>query len=284
MAKATFQINDVIPNSMEILLRYIGQDYLSSKLWPGNDDPLDASHGSSSQLANPGHGYPAILSNMDHIEPHQGFSNTLLVLINRICDLADAPSDNGESPINLAERVRQLEIQLQTLTQLAPMARPRGQQQQHQSSGSDFTNLDYQPEESQLSQHKLESITATAEAHRLAALVFLDETCALHLPHIVPDCRASRSAHTEEILRLVESVCSREPVTAALPIWPIFIVGCAMVDDEDRLRVLNILDQFQCRRIFGVSSSFPFSLPFFFFGTPRRREYIKALVKAVLLY
>ena len=267
MAKATFQINDVIPNSMEILLRYIGQDHLSSKSWPSNDDPLDASSGSPSQLANPGHGHPAILSNMDHIEPHQGFSNTLLVLINRICDLADASSEDSEDSVSLDERVRRLEIQLQTLTQLAPMARPRGQQ-----SSSGFTDPQYHAERSQLSQHKLESITATAEAHRLAALVFLAETCALHLPHIVPDCRASRSAHTEEILRLVESVCSREPVTAALPIWPIFIVGCATVIDEDRLRVLNILDQFQCRRIFGVS---PFFL-FFRSHNGQELEYIKS--------
>lgn len=245
MAKATFCVNDVIPNSSSILSKYLGDDRSPSHSYE-EDSPrtayLDLGAGHPAETSE--HLLPGALRNMHHVEPHQGFSNALLALINEICNLTDV-SARSANATEIAKQVRHLETRIENLIQI-PL-RPG-------SLGNDNDYFAYAPFSMNTDppQHRLESIVATAEAHRLAALLFLDETCALHLPQIIPGCRAARSAHTEAILSLVESVCKKEPVTAALPIWPVFIVGCATVTDEDRLRVLNILDQFQCRRIFGV--------------------------------
>lgn len=245
MAKATFCVNDIIPNSASILSKYLGG--YKSRPWFYHDDgrettyldhEIDAPAEASQRLLS------VAFSNMHHVEPHQGFSNALLTLINEISNLTDI-SGRREDAVEAAKQVRQLETQIENLTQI-PL-RPESLKSDGDYFADGHFSVDTDPP-----QHRLESIIATAEAHRLAALLFLDETCALHLPQVVPGCRAARSAHTQAILSLVESICEKEPVTAALPIWPVFIVGCATVTDEDRLRVLNILDQFQCRRIFGV--------------------------------
>ena len=182
-------------------------------------------------------------SHIHYIEHHQGFSNALLLLVNEISDLAGKGGTN-----DIAKRVYQLEAQHEKLNQLLP-----------KSALDESTSLPIHMERKKIPSYRLQSTLDTAEAHRIAAFLFLDEMCALHLPGVAPDCRSSGSAHIEEILSLVESICNREPVTAALPIWiwPVFIVGCAVITEGDRLRILDILDKFQLRRIFGVSL-FPF--------------------------
>lgn len=100
---------------------------------------------------------------------------------------------------------------------------------------------------------KLEFITMTADSNRLAALLFLDETCATHLPHIVPRCRKSRSVIIQKIFSYVKSICETGPITAALPIWPVFVAGCMASTDDDRLQVMEIFDKFLSEEKFGVS-------------------------------
>lgn len=238
MAKATFCLDDSIPNAKNVLSRYLSGDGKSSERGTadhGTSRPDGGDNGVSHIFGPPFLGGP---SHLHYIEPHQGFSNALLLLVNQICDLA------GEAEsTDIAKRARQLEARLESLTQLLPKSALDGAARYLVHMAGD-----------EIPSHRLESIVDTAEAHRLAALLFLDEICALHVPRVTPDCRSARSAHIERILSLVESICEREPVTAALPIWPVFIVGCAIVAEDDRRRVLDILDKFQLRRIFGVSS------------------------------
>lgn len=240
MAKATFCLDDIMPNAKQILSKY-----LKGSGAPGTQradvGTLHLYGEDSGRTRISGTRLFGGPSHLHYIEPHQGFSNALLLLVNEICDFAG----KGDTT-NIAKRVCELEAHLDKLIQLLP-----------KSALDESASFLVHMGDDKIPSHRLQSILDTAEAHRIAALVFLDEICAIHLPRVTPKCRSSRLAHIEDILSLVESICDREPVTAALPIWPVFIVGCAIVAEEDRLRVLDILDKFQLRRIFGVSSCPP---------------------------
>ena len=219
MARATFRNNVALPNLKATLSKYLD---------PSTDTPTGISCNSKS---------------IYQVESNQGFCNALLFLINDICDLADlqiAPDDDftAETQEEVSKRVARIESDLQSLIQL-PL--DPSNQQESLEGGDDF-------------QQRLQSIISTAEANRLTALLFLDEVCTMHFPQVVPKTRASRSTYIGNILSLVEEICEKDHVTAALPIWPVFIAGCS-AGEEDRLRVLKIFNSFQCKRMFGVSNT-----------------------------
>jgi hypothetical protein len=255
MAKATFSIDGFIPNSRSALSKYLGQsDIVATSEMSSPEEsfsrlvlePAGADHEPQKGPAQIGAGLLAKGVHPDQIELHQGFSNTLLVLINSISDLVDMkkPSEGGIGN----ETIRQLNTALENLVQVPPT---ESGQNLIIEADEDATRKSPDPDAS--SAPRLETIRATAEANRLAALIFLDDTCSLHFPDIVPACRRHRHKYIQEIFSLVEIVCGTQPVTAALPIWPMFIAGCSITNEDDRVKFLSILEKFQWERLFGVS-------------------------------
>jgi hypothetical protein len=252
MAKATFRIDKFIPNSERTLSKHLLADS-----WPrevSNDTPsthqgnilmqLFSGYGVES-LTSPNAAeeimFPPNTTASDYIECGQGFSNSLLLIINEICDLSNGPEYREID--HVASTVQRIHSSLNSLIQLAPDNRYDAHRQQ-------TTNENFQGKRNINS--RLEVIIATAEANRLAALLLLDDTCALRFPEVKSPGRASRKDYIENIISTVEMICDKEPVTAALPIWPVFVAGCSIVSEEGRLRVLSILEKFQDPQVFGV--------------------------------
>ncbi|VUC24978.1 unnamed protein product [Clonostachys rosea] len=258
MAKATFSIDGFIPNSRSALSKYLGQTSIAdtSQISTPEEhfsrlvlDPVGTEQKTQKGPAHMGPGLLSIGVHPDQIELHQGFSNTLLFLINSISDLVDVkkPSEGGTSN---SETIRQLNTALENLVQVPPNEADHNPIIEDEKEGTDK-----RPDPGISSTRKLETIRATAEANRLAALIFLDDTCSLHFPDIVPACRRHRYEYIQEIFSLVEVVCGSQPVTAALPIWPMFIAGCSITNEDDRVKFLSILERFQWERLFGSVSA-----------------------------
>ncbi len=104
------------------------------------------------------------------------------------------------------------------------------------------------------SEQQLLLITAHAEANRSAAILLLHETCLLRLAKFHPKLQSSRSELVEDILSFAEMICSIGIITAALPIWAVFVAGCVVNEADQRQRVLKILDDFQSSKRYGVST------------------------------
>ncbi|CAH0056180.1 unnamed protein product [Clonostachys solani] len=254
MAKATFSIDGFIPNSRSALSRYLGQTDIAATSEVSSPEehfsrlvlePAGTNHEPEQGSTQIGAGLLAKGLHPDQIELHQGFSNTLLVLINSISDLVDVkkPSEGGTSN---SETIRQLNTSLENLVQVPP-----NEAGQNPIIEADKEGIRKSPDADASPGLRLETIKATAEANRLAALIFLDDTCSLHFPDIVPACRRHRHEYIQKIFSLVEVVCGSQPVTAALPIWPMFIAGCSITNEDDRVKFLSILERFQWERLFG---------------------------------
>lgn len=263
MAKSTLHVDDVIPSYKHILSRLLGSPATTHKGCNNtNYAGVEVPHNAASQTMSSSYGNgesttqlgfrlvgPSFNDELDKIDTHQGFSNRLLLIINDICDLRDAQNSDESNHQDadteaLERRVIEIQSKLDTLTQVPP-------ENIHQvlAAGMDC-DARLEPEKLRL---KLEFITMTADSNRLAALLFLDETCATHLPHIVPRCRKSRSVIIQKILSYVKNICETGPITAALPIWPVFVAGCMASTDDDRLQVMEIFDKFLSEEKFGVS-------------------------------
>ncbi|KAI1466953.1 fungal-specific transcription factor domain-containing protein [Daldinia caldariorum] len=260
MAKSTLHVDDVIPQHKLILSKLLGSSEIISKeqneaecINEGHRDV--ASHGAlvgyenrdpTTQLGFRLVG-PSFNDELDKIDTHQGFSNRLLLIINDICDLRDASKSDEldrqhTDPQALEQRVIGIQSKLETLVQVPPM--------HHHPSW--VTDMDHDAlKESKELESKLEMIELTAESNRLAALLFLDETCATHLPHIIPQCRKARPSIIQDIFTTAQKICETGPITAALPIWPVFVAGCMASTDDDRLQVMQIFDKFQSGKKFG---------------------------------
>lgn len=241
MAKATFCSKDVMPRSELTLSRNLEQ----WEVWNGDQkrqvisELLCEDQQLSSVSRNPGLAFRTS-DNMRLIESSQGFSNALLLLINDICDLTNQHTTCRQiDRAGITSRVSYIQQCLRELNQISP----------HPSDI--YLRAGQLLETHEMLHKRVESITATAEANRLAALLFLDEMCDLHFPDIIPTCRSNRSNIIQRILSLAEEVCEKYTVTAALPIWPTFLAGCSS-GEENRVRVLTILERFQRGRSFGV--------------------------------
>ncbi|KAI8956697.1 fungal-specific transcription factor domain-containing protein [Daldinia sp. FL1419] len=255
MAKSTLHLDEVMPKYKDILTRLLGNsetsstkcidtNYTSSKeLVNATSQPVSFGYGNGDPTMQPGFRLvgPSFNDELDRIDTHQGFSNRLLLIINDICDLrnsqnSDERQDNDAEA--LERRVIEIQSRLEVLTQNPP------------ENSYQFWERSDQPGPEEL-QRRLDFIMMTAESHRLATLLFLDETCATHLPHIIPQCRKIRSATIHEILFKVKCICETGPITAALPIWPVFVAGCMASSDDERLQVMEIFDKFLSQKKFG---------------------------------
>ncbi|KAL1889644.1 hypothetical protein Sste5346_008763 [Sporothrix stenoceras] len=228
-AKTTFAVNQIIPSTSSLRLPStpISSQYLHLRADTTRDSYVDA---------------------------YQGFSNTLLFLIDDICELRNTPA----APLTqVAATVHRIEEAIVSLRQLPP--KPYW----FEDGDSLFNNL-FNGEEGTTSPasdrsdspHPRNSertrflvLESTAEAHRLGALLFLDETCALYWPEIVPRTRAVRTRLVDQIVDLSRAILAAEHVTAAFPVWAIFMAGCMATatagGDHQRQRILDIFSRLE---------------------------------------
>lgn len=195
-----------------------------------------------------------------YVDAYQGFSNTLLFLIDDICELRSTPA---ASVSEVAATVHRIEEAIVSLRQLPPKPYwfEDGDSLFHdlfngdnadesKSPASDNTDTANIPGSDRMRFLVLES---TAEAHRLGALLFLDETCALYWPEIVPRTRAVRSRLVDQIVDLSRAILAAEHVTAAFPVWAVFMAGCMAAAggglgggaDHQRQRILDIFSRLE---------------------------------------
>jgi hypothetical protein len=208
------------------------------------------------------------LDELDKIDPYMGFSNSLLLLINEVANLAwqDLSSQSESSWTLLQSKVDRLKRTLEDLQQTPPML-PRG---------STLFNSEKEDPNS-LYSCTISEFIAIAEANRLGALLLLHEICfniskpasvasgstssvilgaedaGRHelLAHLTAD---DRPRYVGGILNLIIQNLNRIMRTAALPLWPLFLAGCCSTSEEDRITVMRIFEESEGRRRFGVSN------------------------------
>lgn len=156
-----------------------------------------------------------------------GFSPSLLMLINQVAELAWV---RGAGQQNItAATVHQLKKSLEELEQWIPAG-----------------HIDPNTE-----------CAAIAEANRLGALLLLHEICspkpvcsgALHLPTLNIE---EKSGYVEQILSLILIKKTNMMRTAVLPLWPLFLAGCCTRDEEKRVVVMQLFEELEAIRRFGV--------------------------------
>ncbi|PWY83246.1 hypothetical protein BO94DRAFT_599803 [Aspergillus sclerotioniger CBS 115572] len=161
---------------------------------------------------------PLCPSSPDTIDPYMGFSHSLLLLINRIADVAWAESDVD------AQTVYGLKDSLEMLHQTPP----DGDVDSHSSM-------------------------TIAEANRLGAMLLLYEICSSSkftpsFPSFAPE---DKNTCVRQILDLIQAHKNNIMRTAVLPLWPLFLAGCCAPSDDERVAVLQLFDELEGIRRFG---------------------------------
>jgi hypothetical protein len=172
----------------------------------------------------------SILESPDTIDPYMGFSPSLLLLINQVAELAGIRGD-GQKRVS-ATTVYQLKKSLEEVEQRIPAE-----------------HIDPNTE-----------CAAIAEANRVGALLLLHETCSRkpicsgtsHLPSLNVE---EKNGYVEQILNLILTKKANMMLTAVLPLWPLFLAGCCARDEEQRVVVMQLFEELEAIRRFGVSVS-----------------------------
>lgn len=169
----------------------------------------------------------SILEAPDTIDPYMGFSPSLLMLINQVAELAWIRGA-GQQNITAAS-VHQLKKSLEELDQWIPVEQ-----------------IDPNME-----------CAAIAEANRLGALLLLHEICSPKpvcsgTPHLPTLNVEEKNGYVEQILRLILTKKTNMMRTAVLPLWPLFLAGCCTRDEEKRVVVMQLFEELEAIRRFGV--------------------------------
>jgi hypothetical protein len=188
---------------------------------------------------------------LDIIDPYMGFSNSLLLLINEVADLAwedgDSVSDEVTEPLNI--RATRLKESLENLRQIPPFVPSTALGMRNSVGSGEVTESECQ---------------AIAEANRLGALVLLHEICSStttssdHTINSVthntrpPGLRSEdKDPYVRRILNLILDNKNMKR-TAALPLWPLFLAGCCAPGEEERITVLRLFEELEGTKRFGV--------------------------------
>jgi hypothetical protein len=193
----------------------------------------------------------SILESPDTIDPYMGFSPSLLLLINQVAELAWIRGD-GQRNVSAAT-VYQLKKSLEQVEQRIPAE-----------------HIDPNTE-----------CAAIAEVNRLGALLLLHEICspkpacsgAPRLPTLNVE---EKNGYVEQILRIILTKKTNMMRTAVLPLWPLFLAGCCARDDEERVVVLQLFEELEGIRRFGVCDFF------FYVSRVRRAISNNAIVYRIL--
>ncbi|RAO73610.1 uncharacterized protein BHQ10_009622 [Talaromyces amestolkiae] len=203
------------------------------------------------------------LEDLDQIDSYMGFSNSLLLLINEVADLAwryhSKESVEADLPF-VREHVRRLRSSLETLQQTPPPLAENGRL-------GDMPFYAFATEEDGLLERTVAEFQAIAEANRIGALLLLHEVCASRFqrPDLFKTATAteiesseSGSASTEYKTRYVRGILdpmiqniNRISRTAALPLWPLFIAGCCVTTEEDQITVMKIFEETEKLKRYG---------------------------------
>ncbi|EEA22308.1 hypothetical protein PMAA_060870 [Talaromyces marneffei ATCC 18224] len=204
------------------------------------------------------------LEDLDQIDSYMGFSNSLLLLINEVADLAwkyhSKESVETDLPF-VREQVWRLRASLETLQQTPPPLANNGR-----VNGASF--YPFTTGEDELLERTVAEFQAIAEANRIGALLLLHEVCASRFQR--PDLfRIPMSTETEsadgyhsastdyktryvrEILDPMIQNINHISRTAALPLWPLFIAGCCVTTEEDQITVIKIFEQTEKLKRYG---------------------------------
>lgn len=159
------------------------------------------------------------------IDPYMGFSHALLLLINEVTDLAWQ-----EHELDI-QKVYGLKHSLEVLRQTPPHG--------------------------DINLHSGQECMVIAEANRLGAILLLYEICSSS--ESISSCSSFSSEeklrYVRQILDLIQAHKSNMMRTAVLPLWPLFLAGCCVSDDNDRVIVLQIFQEWEAIRRFGVRLS-----------------------------
>lgn len=198
------------------------------------------------------------LDNLDQIDSYMGFSNSLLLLINEIADLAWKYSSKAEVESDLStvrSIVDRLRHSLSNLRQTPPpFCRTEDNPDARNTNEENLQHLYVQ------SAFEFETI---AEANRTGALLLLHEVCSSRFqrPDLFENDATSSSIDTKsecvrKILDIMLGNINRIWRTAVLPLWPLFLAGCCAISDEDRVVVMRIFEETEKPKRFGVSFFF----------------------------
>ncbi|PGH05605.1 hypothetical protein AJ79_06772 [Helicocarpus griseus UAMH5409] len=184
------------------------------------------------------------LDTLERIDPYMGFSNSLLLLINEVAELAwgnPLPATSAESTANFTY--------LENLQQRPPVS--------VEKVATDETN-------NSSGQHFASELIAIAETYRYAALLLLHEIyCPVSRPagepatfrsnnHRLPNLSpVDRERYVREILRLIVEELTAAMQSATMPLWPLFLAGCCATSDEDRILVFRIFEKAENLKRFG---------------------------------
>lgn len=167
----------------------------------------------------------------DTIDPYMGFSQSLLLLINQVTELAWI-KDDDQNDISLST-VHRLKRNLEDIQQRPPTGQ-----------------IDPTTE-----------CAAIAEANRLGALLLLHEICSPKATSPSKTCLPSLNSedkghYVKQILNLILQKKANMMRTAVLPLWPLFLAGCCAREDEERVTVLRLFEELDGIRRFGVCNVF----------------------------
>ncbi|CAK39810.1 uncharacterized protein An08g01290 [Aspergillus niger] len=155
------------------------------------------------------------------IDPYMGFSHALLLLINEVTDLAWQ-----EHELDI-QKVYGLKHSLEVLRQTPPHG--------------------------DINLHSGQECMVIAEANHLGAILLLYEICSSS--ESISSCSSFSSEeklrYVRQILNLIQAHKSNMMRTAVLPLWPLFLAGCCVSDDNDRVIVLQIFQEWEAIRRFG---------------------------------
>ncbi|KAJ5742786.1 uncharacterized protein N7511_011187 [Penicillium nucicola] len=166
----------------------------------------------------------SILEPSDVIDPYMGLSPALLLMINRVAELAWTRDGLDETS---RKGVYQLKANLDTLQQTLPVE-----------------HIDPTTE-----------CVAIAEANRLGALLFLYEITSTKSANsrssVISLDAEEKNSYVKRILELVLEKKETMMRTAVLPLWPLFLAGCCARDEEDKVVVLQLFQKLDGIRRFG---------------------------------
>ncbi|KAH8689185.1 fungal-specific transcription factor domain-containing protein [Talaromyces proteolyticus] len=188
------------------------------------------------------------LSLPNAIDSYMGFSNSLLLLINEIADLAwKYPSkvEIDSDIISIRKKVQLLRNSLSNLQQTPPPLCTNINFEEYPKNIENPTDL---------YTRTVSEFEAIAEANRIGAVLLLHEVCSSRLQR--PDVFGSDGADTKSdsvrrILEIMLENINRMNRTAALPLWPLFLAGCCATSEEDRIIVLRIFEETEKPKRFG---------------------------------
>ncbi|KEF52918.1 uncharacterized protein A1O9_10824 [Exophiala aquamarina CBS 119918] len=185
---------------------------------------------------------------MDEIDPYMGFSNRLLLLINEITGLVRV-GNTADNNTLFTNQARHLKSSLDNLHQHLP-AFPAVAASASLSASpcSPTTQRDFAS--------RTRAMAATAETYRHGALVLLHHI--LSQPHPAASISSHVVIHVKELQAAIRSILHTISThlddmvhTAALPLWPLFLAGCCVDDEDQRMTALRVFETTEQRKRFG---------------------------------